>query len=189
MSPLYEAAWELHSYLKRKKIPYVIIGGVAIQKWGEPRLTHDVDLTVSIPVEDTVKFVDLIAQNFKGRVADLHTLARRTRVVTIYASNGCDVDISLALPGYEDVLMQRAKPFQLAPRKIVRVCSREDLIIHKAVAGRMKDLHDLQGVIFRQAESLDVAYIRSWLKEFSALLETDEVLQRFERLWKKANRR
>jgi len=45
--------------------------------------------------------------------------------------------------------MQRAKPFKLAPRKIVRVCSSEDLIIHKVVAGRPKDLLR----IFRQAEN------------------------------------
>lgn len=39
---------------------------------------------------------------------------------------------------------------------------------------------DIQGVIERQAENLDVAYIRDWLKNFSLILETDEVLNRFE---------
>jgi hypothetical protein len=52
MLPIYEAAWEMHIYLSRRKIPYVLIGGLAVQKWGQPRLTKDVDLTISVPVEN-----------------------------------------------------------------------------------------------------------------------------------------
>jgi len=37
----------------------------------------------------------------------------------------------------------------------------------------------------RNAGTLDLAYIRSWLKEFSLLLESDEILLRFENAWKK----
>src|SRR5574341_456390 len=185
MLPIYEAAWEMHQYLNRKRIPYVLIGGIAVQKWGRPRLTKDVDLTIAVPVEETEKVIDHIEKSFKGRVANLKEFARQNRVVLIYASNGREIDISLALPGYEDVLMQRAQSFKLAPRKIVRVCSPEDLIIHKAVAGRPQDLMDLQGVVFRQASALDLDYIRYWLKEFSLLLESDEVIHRFEIVWKK----
>ncbi len=35
-------------------------------------------------------------------------------------------------------------------------------------------------MIDRQGPKLDVEYIRGWLKEFSLILETDEVLNRFE---------
>ncbi|MGH7601073.1 MAG: hypothetical protein ACREOI_32345 [bacterium] len=44
MLPIYEAAWEMHQYLTRKRIPYVIIGGIAVQKWGRPRLTKEFSL-------------------------------------------------------------------------------------------------------------------------------------------------
>jgi hypothetical protein len=184
MLPIYEAAWEMHQYLTRKRIPYVIIGGIAVQKWGRPRLTKDVDLTIAVPIEETEKIIDHIERKFKSRVPNLKEFVRQTRVILIFASNGREVDVSLALPGYEDLLMQRAQSFKLAPRKIVRVCSPEDLIIHKAVAGRPQDLSDLQGVIFRQATALDLDYIRYWLKEFSLLLESDEVIHRFEIAWK-----
>jgi hypothetical protein len=185
MLPIYEAAWEMHLFLSRKKIPYVVIGGLAVQKWGQPRLTRDLDLTISVPIEKTEQFIETITQHFKARVSDLREFARQTRVLPIYASNGRNMDVSLALPGYEDLLMQRAQPFKLAPRRIIRVCSAEDLIIHKAVAGRPQDLADLQSVIYRNAGKLDLAYIRSWLKEFSLLLESDEILLRFENAWKK----
>lgn len=185
MKPIFEAAWEVHTYLRRRKIPYVFIGGLAVQKWGQPRFTKDVDLTVSVPVETTEEFIESIAKHFKGRVSNLLEFARQTRVVPLYASNGRDVDVSLALPGYEDLLMQRAKPFKLAPRRTVRVCSAEDLIIHKAVAGRPQDLMDLENVVFRQSGALDKDYIENCLKEFGLLLESDEVLKRFRSVWNK----
>jgi hypothetical protein len=88
---------EIHRYLTRKKISYVFIGGVAVQKWGQPRFTKEVDLTIPVPVEEAEKFIERITQKFKGRITDLQEFARQTRVVLIYASNGRDVDISLAL--------------------------------------------------------------------------------------------
>ena len=42
----FEAAWQLHRFLTERRIPYVIVGGIAVQRWGEPRLTIDVDLAI-----------------------------------------------------------------------------------------------------------------------------------------------
>jgi hypothetical protein len=39
--------------LDRQKIPYMIIGGQAVLLYGRPRLTRDIDITLSI---DTDKF-------------------------------------------------------------------------------------------------------------------------------------
>ncbi len=57
MNPLLEAAWELHQFLTSHKIPYVIIGGLAVQHWAEPRVTIDVDVTAmySEGVEEFVR--------------------------------------------------------------------------------------------------------------------------------------
>jgi len=71
------------------------------------------------------------------------------------------------------------------PRRRVRFCTAEDLVIHKAVAGRGIDLDDIQGVITRQRDRLDARYIRRWLREFSAMLESPEVLERFEAAWRR----
>ncbi len=46
MIPIYEAAWQVHRFLTLNKIPYAIIGGFAVQHWGVPRVTVDVDLTI-----------------------------------------------------------------------------------------------------------------------------------------------
>lgn len=49
----YEAAKEIHEFLSGGNISYVIIGGIAVQRWGDPRLTKYVDVTLIIPIETT----------------------------------------------------------------------------------------------------------------------------------------
>ena len=54
----------------------------------------------------------------------------------------------------------------------------------KAVAGRPQDLVDIEGVVYRQGDAQDVKYIQRWLREFSAVLESSELLERFEAPWR-----
>lgn len=185
MIPPLDAAWEVHGFLAGRGFHYVLIGGLAVQYWGEPRLTVDADVTASAPLDDPDGFVRALVEHFPSRIDDPISFARRSRMVLIKASNGCPIDVSLALPGYEDEVMRRAVDYEIEPGKVIRLCSAEDLIIHKAVAGRPQDLRDIEGVIVRQHRSLDIAYIRRWLTEFAAILENPELLQRFEQPWQR----
>lgn len=184
MNTQVEAAIEVHTFLSKHNISYAIIGGFAVQYWGEPRFTRDIDITVSVPIEKTEIFVQNILKHFDARVQDTIHFVQQTRVLPIRAKNECEIDISLALPGYEDEVMKRAVKIKVAPNQFVKICSAEDLIIHKAVAGRPRDIDDIVGIIYRQGKSIDIDYIRRWLKEFSLILETDKVLERFEKLLK-----
>lgn len=189
MIPLFEAAWEMHRFLTQHKIPYAIIGGFAVQHWGVPRLTVDVDLTVLTPLEEeSAAIVRLVLAQFPSRVSEPYAFARQTRMILTQASNGRNVDISLGLAGYTDELIHRAVDYKLARGKVVRVCSAEDLVIHKCVAGRPQDLRDIEGVIAQQGEQLEIAYIRKWLRNFADALEDTQVLERFERAWRATRR-
>jgi hypothetical protein len=179
-----EAAWEVGLFLTEHGISYAVIGGLAVQLWGDARLTIDADLTVASSLtEGSGPFVDLITQRFPSRIKNPHEFARRNRVVLITASNGIDVDISLGLPGYEDEMLQRVMNFEWEPGKIVRVCSAEDLIIHKSIAGRPQDEIDIQGIVDRQDDRLDLFYVRSWLKQFAEILGNPAIENRFEHAW------
>jgi predicted nucleotidyltransferase len=59
-------------------------------------------------------------------------------------------------------------------------CTAEDLIIHKAISEREKDWSDIEGVLIRQRENLDQAYIRFWLEQFAEALERPQLLDRYE---------
>jgi hypothetical protein len=180
-----EAAWEVHQFLAARQTPYAVIGGLAVQQWGEPRLTIDVDVAVSVSAEQTQSFVGAVLAWFTPRVKDPEEFACDTRVLPVRAANGCPVDISLAIPGYEDQVMARAVEHEVEPGRRLRLCSAEDLIIHKALAGRPLDVQDIEGVVVRQRGALDVGHIRRCLREFSAVLESPEVLECFEAAWRR----
>lgn len=179
------AALEISQFLSAKKIKYAIIGGLAVQEWGRARFTEDADFTIAAPLEGADDLIDLLTQHFHSRTTDPRAMARQTRMILIKASNGVKVDISLALPGYEQELFKRAVDAELEYGKSVKICSAEDLIIQKAVAGRPQDIADIESVILRQRKTLKVAYIRRWLNDFTNLLANPEIIQRFERAYRK----
>jgi hypothetical protein len=180
-----QAAWELHGFLAELGISYAIIGGLSVGQWGEPRFTLDVDVTVMLPPEDPVPLLQELAAHFSSRIPDAVAFARRHRILLVRASNGIALNISLGLPGYEEEVISRAVDWELEPGKRVRLCAAEDLIIHKAVAGRPQDLRDIEGIIFRQGPALDVATVRRWLQAFSEMLGQPELPERFETPWRK----
>ncbi len=188
MNPQFNAIWEVHKFFTRQKIPYVFIGGIALQWWGEPRFTRDVDVTILVEPGKEEAVLKKIFSVFRPRIPDAFEFALKNRVCLVQSKQGYEIDISLGIPGYEEEIMNRAVECKLGKNKYVRICSAEDLIIHKAVAGRPQDLSDIESIIIRQGEKLNLKYIRKWLREFSKVLETDEILLRFERLWKRFQR-
>jgi hypothetical protein len=58
MNPLFVAAKEVFEALQELKVPACLIGGLAVQRWGEPRLTLDIDLTLSIDLETEEQVVN-----------------------------------------------------------------------------------------------------------------------------------
>lgn len=185
MNALEAAAWEAHQFFEGQQLRYAIIGGFAVQYWGEPRFTQDIALTVAAPLEDPESFVALVLKRFVPRSEDALSFALRNSVILVSSSNGYPLDISLGLPGYEDEVMTRVVENEIAPGKAVRICSAEDLIIHKAVAGRAQDIRDIEGVVYRQGKRLDADYIRRWLDEFSAFVDNPDLVDLFEVPWRR----
>jgi hypothetical protein len=65
----------------------------------------------------------------------------------------------------------------------VRLCTAEDLVVYKCVAGRARDVLDVEGIVARQADALDATAIRRWLEEFARITDDREIVARFERAW------
>ncbi|MGB9721834.1 MAG: nucleotidyl transferase AbiEii/AbiGii toxin family protein [bacterium] len=179
-----EAIKEVHQFFTKEKIPYVLIGGIALQHWGEPRFTRDIDVTILVDLGTEEEVIKKILSAFSPRIKDALQFALKNRICLVKSRSGYEIDISLGIPGYEEIVIKRAVECQLG-KVSVKICSAEDLIIHKSVAGRARDLSDIEGIIMRQRKNLNPKYIRKWLKEFSEILEMPELIGQFESLWKK----
>ena len=182
MNPQIKAALAVHEFFaERLTLDYAVIGGIALQFWGEPRFTHDLDVTVQDKL-DLPELVKLTTEAFGSRVPNPQRFARDTRMLLL-SVGGVDVDVAVALRGYEDSLFARTRAIEVGQGKRLTICSAEDLIIHKALAGRPQDLADIQGVIVRQGKKLDARYIRRWLGEFSRTLDDPGIIERFRQAW------
>ncbi|MDD3493284.1 MAG: hypothetical protein PHZ19_07325 [Candidatus Thermoplasmatota archaeon] len=187
MNPL-QAAIEVARFLEERGMRYFVIGGLALQHWGEPRLTRDVDITVLAQPEEVESFVGSVLTRFRPRIPDAQAFALRHRVVLVQASGGVPVDLSLGIPGYEQEAWGRAVWVDFPGVGRLRIVGPEDLVIHKCVAGRARDLEDVEGILIRQRLKLDLELIRGWLDEFSPIVDTHDPRDAFERALARAQR-
>jgi hypothetical protein len=175
MLDLVLAAAKLQQDLDSIDLPNCIIGGLALQAWGETRMTRDADFTVLTNFSNEANKISAILQFLTPRRPDAFEFALQNRVVLGYVSENVSVDIGLGGFDYEAALVQRAVPFEFAPEVWLRVCSAEDLIVMKVFAGRTRDWADVQSIIDRQA-SLDWNRIEVDLMPLLELSEAPEGL-------------
>jgi predicted nucleotidyltransferase len=175
-----DAAAEAAQFLDELGIPYAVIGGLAVQYWGEARTTRDVDIVVVADPTRTEEFLNAAVRKFRPRIQDAVAFALERRVLLISDPSGIPVDISLGLPGYEEEAVRRAVPAKLPDGRLIRLISPEDLAIHKYIAGRSRDLEDIEAILVRQRLSLDLDYIRRWLAEFAEIIDDRDIVGTFE---------
>lgn len=185
-SPL-SAALEIAAFLEDEGIPYVILGGLAVHYWGEPRATRDVDITVMVPREAVDSFFARVLEKCEPRIEGALEFAHRHRVLLVRHKDGTPIDISLAIPGYEEEVMRRARPVEWPGGGRLQLISPEDLIIHKCVAARPRDLEDVKAILIRQKGKLDLPYIRRWLEEFALALPERNPRELFDLIFTQAN--
>jgi len=181
MNALFEAAKEVCGFMAERRWEYCIIGGLAVQKWGEPRMTLDADMTLLAGWGEEEIYVAAILERFQSRIPDGHAFAVNRRVLLIRASNGKDVDIALGALPFETDMVRRASPAEFAPGLFLRCCTAEDLFIMKAFAARPRDWLDAEGVAVRQ-RVLDREYILRHLADLCELKEAPDIFERAKRL-------
>lgn len=180
MTPLFAAAREIFGVLGRRQLHGCLIGGLAVQRWGEPRLTRDVDLTVLADLGNEEEIVDFLLARFASRRDDARAFALRHRVVLLRAGNEVELDVALGATPFEVETVERASLYTFERGCRVLTCSAEDLVIHKAVARRPRDIADIQGIVDRQYGKLDLARIRRWLALFGEIDGLEDVAHPFE---------
>lgn len=146
MENLLSVATKVARFLEEQKIPYAVIEGLALQHWGEPRYTRDVDITVFVPPERLPEFLDQTLARFSPRIPNAKAFALRHRVVLLKVEE-VPVDISLGISGYEEEALARAVAVEFPGVGVLRLLAPEDLLIHKCMAGRPRDLEDVESIL------------------------------------------
>ena len=88
MRDLFLLAGEVQSFCRERGWKFCFIGGLALQRWGEPRLTGDVDLTILTGFGDEAAYIDALCGRYEGRIPDTAEFARRNRVLLLQSERG-----------------------------------------------------------------------------------------------------
>lgn len=183
MNKLEDALKDVQEFLKKQGVPYMIIGGIGNLVWGEPRLTVDIDITIHISPVKERDFIADTGARFKVLVDNPDDFVKKTKVLPVEITEGIKGDIIFAGLDYEKMAIERAVEVEISKNNRVRVCTAEDLIIHKAISEREKDWQDIEGILLRRSGLLDKKYIINWLSQFASALDKPGIQKRFEKLW------
>lgn len=171
---------------ERLKIPYALIGGLAVGVHGIPRPTHDLDFTIAVDRSRLPEFFQAVVElgydvpqefttGWVDQVAGMPLVKARLWV----AGKTIDVDVFLAESRFQKSLIQRR--IQTDVEGIVAyIASPEDLILLKVIAGRPRDIGDIQDILLVQGP-LDQAYLQHWADELGVRPQLTKALEDFTR--------
>lgn len=173
-----EAAAALQSFCVDRSWRFCIIGGIALQRWGEPRFTADVDITLLTGFGGELPYIEALLDHFESRVDDAASFALANRVLLLRSQSGVGLDVALGGLPFEERAVDRSSDFRFPPGVELRTCSAEDLIVMKVFAGRGQDWVDVERVIVRQTGRLDWSIIQAELAPLAELKGEPELVDR-----------
>ena len=144
--------------LNELRIDYLVVGGLAVNFHGVPRMTYDIDLMILLQPNNIIKTVDKLAKwGYKPKVPidpkDLADESKRNswiqdrglKAINFYSEKlpVGEIDIVIDSPISYNELKKRSIKIELQGEK-VPVVSIYDLIELKMQAGRKQDLADVE---------------------------------------------
>ena len=182
MQDLFRLANEVQTFCHDRGWRFCFIGGIALQRWGEPRLTGDVDLTILTGFGGESAYIDETCRRFPGRIPDAAEFALRSRVLLLQSEHGIPIDISLGALPFEERVVGRASYYRYLPEACLNTCSAEDLVVLKAFADRSRDWSDIEGVLLRSGRQIAWNTVEAELRPLCEAKEAPHILPRLRTL-------
>jgi hypothetical protein len=182
MDNYFQSIIVLQAYLQKNGIASIVIGGVAVAAWGEPRVTRDVDLKIQLKRQDADRLLAMLSANYLMLLPDPSEALREQAMLFIQDHLGTRLDLLLADTHYDDAAILRGRELEIEPGTTFRVCSPEDLIIYKLISTRLRDHEDASSVIQRQGDALDDRYVIGWLEQFEKALDDSTLVSEYKQL-------
>lgn len=182
MNEVYRAAVELQNFCEARHWHFCFIGGLAVQRWGNPCQTEDADgrwspasiMNRRLLTKSWTHSPRALPMNGKAQFCGASCLSSRAKAWIVLALGGLDL---------EERSVARASDWDVEQMRIRTCSSAEDLIVHKAFAGRDIDWAEVGSVIDVQGRKLNVDQIWSELRPLAELKEAPDILSKLQRLF------
>lgn len=168
-------------FLDKEKISYFVLGGLAVGVMGEPRFTHDIDLDIFLEDHETGIFIKRLKKaSFVFSAKQAMENVSRFGTFRLFFKK-VQIDIIIASTDLEKMALKRKKRVNFFGQN---TCfpSAEDLILLKLIAGRPKDILDVESVAIRQKGKLDVSYLENWAHRICEEAEDFRILKQLKKI-------
>jgi predicted nucleotidyltransferase len=137
---------ELLRLLNEFQVEYLIVGGFAVMKYGEPRYTKDLDIWVHNSPQNSVRVVDALAKFGAPLEHDGITAQTFTGAQVVYQIGIAPVriDILTEITGVEFAGAWTKRVDSSFFGVPVHFISLDDLMVNKRALGRDSDLKDMK---------------------------------------------
>lgn len=175
---LLQAALEIQEFCESRRWRFCFIGGIAVQHWGEARLTRDADLTVFTGLGDEPPYVDALLARFQSRVPQAREFALQRRVLLLRSTQGIPLDVSLGALPFEEKAVASARLEEIVAGVTLRLAAPGALVVFKAFADRPQDWLDIEGIVAKSGARIDWDEVRADLTPLLELKGEDAALRR-----------
>ena len=167
--------------LRQTERSFALIGGIALQGYGEPRITKDVDFLVFGPASRWTglrRRLEALGLKLDDRWHRTHPAA--DRLLYRFKQGPVRIDILRPADRHESGLRRRTIPSRVLGRPCP-LLEPEDYILLKAKAERPQDFADAIAVARVYLDKLDYAYLRRWSIKVGRFEEIQYIVVQAER--------
>lgn len=164
-----DALAELATHLRRLRVPFALVGGLAASIRGEIRFTRDVDVAIVLADDRAVESLvrDLRAARYGVQTLIEHEARGRIATVRLTSPGGVLVDLLSASSGIEGEVVAHATPVVVEPAGELLVAAPEELLALKVLAmtdRRLQDRIDARNILLANPKT-DLARVRLRLSQ------------------------
>jgi hypothetical protein len=153
--------------LEAANVAFMLTGSFAMAYYGQPRMTRDLDLVVSLGEADVDRVVAALSPDFYIDKDDVLAAVRSERLFNLmHNASGIKIDLIVRKRGeYRQLEFSRRRRVVL-DSVATWIVSREDLILSKLVwAQESQSELQLRDVRSLMDESVDRVYLERWARE------------------------
>jgi hypothetical protein len=157
---------EADGALRAAGVRAAVIGGCARNAWAEVRPTKDVDFVVEVSEGKYPDLVKSLASIGFRRASAVGGAPGVVPDLELFRdASGRRIDLLYAHTDFERSALTRAEVREPYAGVSLPVCSPEDLVVYKLLAGRPQDLLDIQAMMAALTSGnrpVDWAYVERW---------------------------
>jgi predicted nucleotidyltransferase len=176
----YQQLLHVCNFLEKSRIPYMVVGGIAVSIWTAPRATVDLDFVIGLTEEGLPSFIK-IATETGFVIFDPKPMSfKKMRLLRMFLQGKeaqlIMLDFILADDEYKRESLERAVPLPWEGQEI-KVASPEDVILLKLLSGRGQDRVDVENIVRMRKATLDISYLQRWAESLSLSESLTSVLR------------